>query len=68
MSDDPAKGRFIVIQMLRLSGLGLVILAMAIMARKIDLPEIVGYVVFVVGVVEALIVPTLLARLWKTPH
>lgn len=66
MNDDPAKARFLVIQMVRLSGVALVLLALAILARKIDLPEAVGYVLFVVGVLDALFMPIVLARLWKT--
>ena len=67
LAHDPARARFFMIQALRLSGLGLVIVAMAILAGKIDLPKIVAYVLFVVGVLDALILPGVLARLWKTP-
>ena len=67
MSDDTAKAKFLTIQAMRLTGLGLVILAMAIMAGKIDLPEIVGYLLFIAGVLDALIVPSILARIWRTP-
>ena len=67
MSHDPAKAKFFAIQALRWSGLGLVMLGLLIVNRKIDLPEIAGYALTVVGVLDALIMPGVLARLWKTP-
>jgi len=67
MNDDPAKPRFFVIQALRLSGVALVLLGLAILNGVIDLPEIAGYVIFVIGLGDALVAPTLLSRIWKTP-
>jgi len=67
MSNDPAKAKFIAIQALRWSGLALVLLGLLVLNSKIDLPEIAGYVLFVVGLLDALIMPSVLARLWKTP-
>jgi hypothetical protein len=67
MSADPAKARFIVIQVLRWSGLALVLFGLLIINRRIDLPEEAGYALFLVGLVDALIMPSVLARLWKSP-
>ncbi|MCB2075045.1 MAG: hypothetical protein KDE49_15235 [Novosphingobium sp.] len=67
MSKDPAKAKFIAIQALRFSGLGLVMVGLLILYGEIDLPEIAGYVLFVVGLLDALIMPGVLARMWKTP-
>lgn len=68
MSKDPAKARFIVLQALRWSGTGLVLLGLLILYGKTDLPEAVGYVFFVVGLLDALVMPGVLARMWKTPR
>lgn len=68
MSDDPARARFFAVQAVRLSGLVLVLLAVAILARKIDLPETAGYVLLVIGALDALIMPRVLARRWRTPE
>jgi hypothetical protein len=68
MSGDPAKAKFIAIQALRWSGLALVLAGLLVLYGKIDLPEIAGYVLFVVGLLDALIMPGVLARLWKTPR
>jgi hypothetical protein len=64
---DPARARFLIIQMLRLSGVALAVLGAAILAGKIALPELAGYLFLFVGVVDALFAPPLLARIWRTP-
>ena len=74
MNDDPnqpaqdkAQGRFMVMQMLRLSGVALVIFGLVIVNGKLGLPAIVGYVLIVAGVVDSFVMPALLARRWKSP-
>jgi len=67
MSDDPAKTRWMAIQAVRWSGLGIFILGLLIFAGKLDLPEIAGYVLMGVGLLDALFIPSVLAKRWKTP-
>lgn len=67
MSDDPAKAKFIALQALRWSGLALVLFGLLILNGKIGLPEIAGYVLFIIGLLDALVMPRVLARMWKTP-
>ena len=67
MNDDPARARFIVIQALRWSGLAMVLVALLIIEDKIDLPKEAGYALFLVGLLDALIMPSVLARFWKSP-
>ena len=67
MTDDPARPRFFVIQLLRLSGVAFVLAGLAILNGVIDLPDIAGYVILGVGLIDALVAPILLARAWKTP-
>ncbi|MCX7865307.1 MAG: hypothetical protein N2423_09795 [Novosphingobium sp.] len=50
-----------------MTGVGLVLLGLVIINGAIGLPSIAGYVIFIVGLLDALIVPVLLARAWKTP-
>ena len=45
----------------------LVFFALLVIEDKIDLPKEAGYVLFVVGLLDALIMPSVLARIWKTP-
>jgi hypothetical protein len=67
MSDDPAKARFFALQAIRFGGVAITIVGALIIARKIDLPQEAGYAIFLVGVLDALFMPRLLARRWKSP-
>lgn len=67
MSQDPAKARFIAIQAMRWTGLAMVLVGLMIVYNRIDAPKELGYGLTVLGLIESLIVPTVLARLWKTP-
>ena len=68
MSDpDPAKARWMAIQMVRWTGLALFILGLLVYAKMIDLPIEAGWVLMAVGLLDALFMPSLLARRWKTP-
>jgi hypothetical protein len=64
---DPAKRRFMAIQAMRWAGLALVIFGLLVIYRRIDLPKEAGYVLFLIGIVDALIMPSILARRWKSP-
>jgi hypothetical protein len=66
-ANDPAKARYMVIQAMRFAGLALVIFGLLIIYRRIDLPKEAGYVLFLVGIVDALVMPSVLARRWKSP-
>jgi hypothetical protein len=63
---DPAKARFIAIQAVRWTGALLVALGLLVVRRKLALPSEAGYTLIVIGLVAALIAPTLLARRWKS--
>ncbi len=67
MTQDPAKGRFIVIQLIRLSGIALVMFGLAITAGRTPLPAPLGIVLVLGGLFEVLVLPLLLARRWKSP-
>ena len=65
--DDPAKGRFLVLQTMRLSGIALLVLGLLVINQAIELPVIAGYVLVIIGLIDALIAPSLLSRKWKSP-
>ena len=70
MSDpvpDLAKRRYLAMLAVRWVGVALVMLGLLVIYRRIDLPTEAGYALFLVGVVDALIMPTVLARRWKSP-
>lgn len=64
---DRARSRFIAIQAMRWIGLAMVIVALLIINRRIDLPKEAGYLLFLFGLFDALIMPIILARRWKSP-
>ncbi len=66
MNHDPAKLGFMVLQFMRMSGVAFAVFGAAIMAGKVQLPPQIGLGLVVFGVIEALVLPTLLARKWKS--
>jgi len=65
---DPARTRFMVITLLRVSGIVLMLLGMGIMATGMIEPrDIVGGAIFLAGALDALIMPRFLIRRWRTP-
>ena len=67
MSADPAIGRWIIIQLVRLSGVALVLIGTLGMAGKIAMPPLAAFAIASAGLIDAAIFPTLLARKWRTP-
>jgi type IV secretory pathway VirB2 component (pilin) len=66
-ADVRARNRFIVIQIVRISGVAMVLLGLLVMTGRIDWPRELGYILAVVGMFEALLFPLLLSRRWKSP-
>jgi hypothetical protein len=62
-----ARSRFIVIQLVRTTGLVMLLGGALIVAGRIDLPREAGFVLLVVGLIDMLIAPILLAKRWKSP-
>lgn len=67
MSGDPAKARFIALQAIRWTGVMLAVFGLLILNGKFDLPYEAGAVIFIVGLFDALFMPIILARRWKSP-
>ena len=61
-----AKQRFLVINLVRISGVIFVMLGIAIVEQAIELPRMVGYVLAVIGLFDIFLFPTVLARRWKS--
>lgn len=68
MNQDPAKQRYFVIQAVRATGVAMALLGMLVLNHKLAWPQPVGYFLFLAGLVDALFVPTFMARRWKTPE
>ena len=74
MSDrdpDPAAARFAIIQIVRFSGVALVLLGLAIQSGRVaaldGVPAAVGYAVIAAGLIDVFVAPALLVRRWRTP-
>lgn len=70
-SPDPARGRFVVIQLARLLGVLTVLLGIMMQDGRIpalrDVPPLAGYLLIVVGLADVFIMPVILARRWRSP-
>lgn len=67
--ETKAQYRFLVINIVRISGAVMLVLGLAIIAREaFGLPKAAGYVLFFVGLADFMLVPLLLAKRWKSPR
>jgi len=67
MNDDLAKARFFILSLVRLAGVGLVIVGLLATQGAIPLPLEVGYGLILIGIVDVFVVPQVLARRWRSP-
>ena len=65
---DPAKARFFALGLIRLGGVALAFLGVAIIAKRLVEPaEIIGGILLFIAAIDVLVVPVLLAKKWRTP-
>lgn len=65
--ETTAQYRFLAINVIRIAGAILLVFGLAIIAKGVfDLPNAVGYVLFVAGMIGFMLVPRLLAKRWKS--
>ena len=68
MSEDLAKRRFLMLAAVRFSGVVFAFLGIAILSKRwIEPADLVGGALIVLGAVEVLLLPVVLARRWRTP-
>ncbi len=66
--ESKAHYRFLVINIVRITGAIMLVLGLAVIARGVfGLPAAAGYVLFLIGIVDFMLVPLLLAKRWKSP-
>jgi hypothetical protein len=67
MTEEKAKQRFIILQLMRLVALGLVMLGIANIGGKLlpDLSPTLGYGLLIFGAVDFFAVPMMLKRVWQ---
>ena len=71
MADNPnseleARNRFLLMNAMRLGGVIMVMIGIAISVGEWNIPPVVGWVLIGLGLVESLIVPQMLARMWSS--
>ena len=67
MSADPAPRRFLIINLVRLSGAVLVALGAANVGQRwVEPADAIGTALLLLGALEILVVPRLLAKRWRS--
>jgi hypothetical protein len=70
MTEELAKKRFMILNLVRFSALAFIFCGAANIGRKL-LPELtptLGYVLLVIGAIDFFLAPVLLKRMWRTPE
>jgi len=67
--EDQARQRFFMLGFIRLAGVALAFLGISILAKRwIEPAEIVGYLFIAMGAFNVMVLPLILARMWRTPR
>lgn len=70
--DDVARGRWMVIQLMRMLGFATVLLGILLARDVVDLVgesnRVLGYVLIAIGLADGFLAPQFLARKWRTPR
>jgi hypothetical protein len=65
---DPARARFFALGMIRLMGVALAFIGVAIIAKRLIEPaEIIGGVMLFLAAIDVMVVPIVLVSRWRTP-
>lgn len=66
-AETRAQYRFLIINLCRITGAILLVVGLAVIAREaFGLPKAAGYVLFLIGILDFLLVPVFLAKRWKS--
>lgn len=65
-ADARARNRFMAINAVRFGGVLMILAGIAVINGALDLPEVVAWVLVVLGMAETFLFPTLLARMWSS--
>lgn len=62
-----AQYRFLVLNLCRITGALMLVVGLAVIAREaFGLPKAAGYLLFVIGMIDFILVPYILAKKWKS--
>ena len=66
--ETKAQQRFLVLNIVRISGAIMLVIGLAVIANGLfGLPVAAGYLLFLIGIIDFMFVPLLLAKRWKSP-
>lgn len=67
VSEDVARGRWMVINVVRLAGVAMVVVGLMAVQGVFEFPAIAGYILLGVGLLDIFVMPMVLARKWRSP-
>lgn len=69
MSEEKAKQRFMILNLVRFSALAFIFAGAANVGGKLlpDLAPTLGYILLVIGAIDFFLAPVMLKRMWRTP-
>ena len=66
--DDVARGRWLAINVVRIAGVAMVLIGILGLRGVFEYPDVAGWILVVVGVIDIFVVPQIMARKWRTPR
>jgi len=67
VSEDVARGRWLALNAVRLAGVAMVLVGILGLQGVFAFPDIAGYVLVGVGLIDIFVIPQVLARKWRSP-
>ena len=68
VSEEVARGRWMVINVTRLAGVAMVIVGIMGLRGVIEYPAVAGWILVGVGLLDIFLMPMVLARKWRSPR
>ena len=67
VDEDVARGRWLAINAVRLAGVAMVLVGILGLQGVIEYPDIAGYLLVGIGLLDIFVIPQVLARKWRSP-
>lgn len=68
VSEDVARARWMAINAVRIAGVAMVVVGILGLQDVLEYPDIAGYVLVGVGLLDIFLVPQVMARKWRSPR
>lgn len=67
VNDETARNRWLVINAARIAGVAMVVIGLLGTQGVVGMPEWAAYLLLAVGLADVFLMPTFLARRWRSP-